>query len=684
MMQPSLGNIVQAIRKLARSESCDDQADEQLLSRFVKDRDEAAFQTLVQRHGPAVLGLCRRILGDAHLAEDALQAAFLILARRAAAIKRRQSLGSWLNRVAYHVALQARQERVRQQTRERSYSNIMEPREEKSNAAMSEVLEQELQRLPEKYRAPLLLCYLEGKTKSEAARQLGWTEGSIHGRLERARETLRTRLTRRGVALPAAGLLSALSNQLAPAAVPMALLNTTARSALLFVTGRTTSGLISIRALSLTQGMLNTMRIANMKMLTGVIALLAVLGVGIANWVIRSSAAEPTASTNQPSSKDTEPIAAENRQIRSVLETERVNHIVFVDNRRLLAGENEISLWDLYTGDEKAFGIDCPKLQRMTVSPDGQTIAAYSFWQEPNEGRKANPQTKFVLLNARSGRAIFELHNPRDVFAVFSAEGRSVRILVDELEEISKGGETVFQSIIVETASGKARSKDSFRSPPSAKVRGEYCRNEIVACDERTVVFMSRAGDLWICDAITGKKRGRVPVIDHTIAGDPTFWNRLSSDGCFWATMELGETGSIYFWDTTTGREIRRFPLWARDDGPEYKNLTELTPDSERVVASSPVSGLKLVDVKSSKVVATFKDVKKNEWACSMDGRTIAIGGKGNCVRLCRTDTGEQIRSINGLSGEIVSLAFSPDGSLLAAGCKDKKIRLWDLNAPAK
>jgi RNA polymerase sigma factor (sigma-70 family) len=179
-----------------------------------------------------VWNTCLRLLRHASDAEDAFQATFLVLARKAASITKRDSIGSWLYGVAYRVSLDARARAVRRRTHERQAN----PRTEElppdgDPAEVRQVLDEELGRLPEKYRAPLVLCYLEGKTNDEAAEQLGWTRGTIAGRLSRARELLRQRLTRRGLTLSSAALGTILTHTASPASVPAAASSSTLKVA---------------------------------------------------------------------------------------------------------------------------------------------------------------------------------------------------------------------------------------------------------------------------------------------------------------------------------------------------------------------------------------------------------------------------------------------------------------------
>jgi RNA polymerase sigma factor (sigma-70 family) len=212
-------------------------AEWQLLDRFLADQDSAAFEALVARFGPMVLGVCRRLLRDPHDAEDAFQATFMLLVRKARSIRNRGLVGPWLYRAAQRVCMRARRRAARRRVHEREGAGAAADRAETVGAAeldLAAVLHAELDRLPEKYRAPLVLCYLQGRTHAEAAVALRWPLGSVKGRLARARDLLRERLVRRGLAPTAVGTI-ALSSQEALACVPPALIHGTclvARAAL--------------------------------------------------------------------------------------------------------------------------------------------------------------------------------------------------------------------------------------------------------------------------------------------------------------------------------------------------------------------------------------------------------------------------------------------------------------------
>ena len=204
--------------------------DGELLERFVDGGDESAFESLVRRHGPMVLGLCRRALRDAHEAEDAFQATFLVLVRNARTIRKRESLASWLYGVARRVARRA-------QTGAKHRSMVLHgeamvstgPDSDDDRFEVLPIVHDEVERLPEKYRAPIVLCYFEGQSHEEAARHLDWPVGTVKGRLSRARGILQSRLVRRGLAL-SLGLVAFLEDE-ASAAVPEPLVEATVQSA---------------------------------------------------------------------------------------------------------------------------------------------------------------------------------------------------------------------------------------------------------------------------------------------------------------------------------------------------------------------------------------------------------------------------------------------------------------------
>ncbi|HEY3964319.1 MAG TPA: sigma-70 family RNA polymerase sigma factor [Planctomycetaceae bacterium] len=233
-----------------------DVSDPKLLARFSRNADEEAFSELVRRHGPLVLGVCRRILGDVHAADDAFQAVFLVLAKRSGTIHKPELLANWLYGVACRIARKARTKMRRDATRERGAVKVSQQDEwlDVEWTELKQALDEEVSQLPEKFRAPLVLCYLQGQTNAQAAEQLGWPPGSISERLAQAREMLRRRLNRRGMNLTAALLAVLLSQKVASAAVSPVLISATVQTAISGAAENSPASVVSQSILELAYG----------------------------------------------------------------------------------------------------------------------------------------------------------------------------------------------------------------------------------------------------------------------------------------------------------------------------------------------------------------------------------------------------------------------------------------------
>jgi RNA polymerase sigma factor (sigma-70 family) len=256
-----MATITHYLRKMVVAARVARAEDDQLLKRFVAQQDETALAALVQRYGALVYGLCRRILRDEHDAEDAFQASFLILVHKATTIKKNTSVGSWLCGVARRVALRAKGDLARRRARDRQARprHSAEPPSEVMERDLHELLDEEVNRLPEKYRLPVLLCYLEGKTFEEAARQLHCPLGTVSTRLAWARERMRSRLSHLGLDPSATAFTTLLSQHPGSPAVPPGLLDATIKAALLMSGGRATTGAATASVAALVEGVLQAM-----------------------------------------------------------------------------------------------------------------------------------------------------------------------------------------------------------------------------------------------------------------------------------------------------------------------------------------------------------------------------------------------------------------------------------------
>jgi RNA polymerase sigma factor (sigma-70 family) len=327
MADRQMREVVHHIRNLAAGQAASDVSDRDLLDRFLAGGDEAAFAALVERHGGMVLGVCRRVLRNAHDAEDACQAAFLVLARKAASIRNHESLASWLHGVGFFAATRLKRQLARRAAREALRREVPQAdvAAEVSWREMRALLDDELARLPDRFRSPLVLCYLEGRTRDEAAQQLGWTVGALRGRLERGRECLRARLARRGLTLSAALFAGALVESSASAAPPAEFVVLTVKAGLLYAAGRAPADVISVQVVTLAEGVLKAMLLSKLKIAAAVLVALAVLGASAASLTRQAFADRPAAAPAQLTAAEqpAEPPAKEKKDPADKLVTEK-------------------------------------------------------------------------------------------------------------------------------------------------------------------------------------------------------------------------------------------------------------------------------------------------------------------------------------------------------------------------
>jgi RNA polymerase sigma factor (sigma-70 family) len=291
------GNMGEVIRHLRRTVLLRDGAgltDGQLLERFISGREEAALEALVKRHSPMVWGVCRRTLRNIHDAEDAFQATFLVLVRKAASVVPKEMVGNWLYGVAHQTAQNVRATATRRRKRERQVTDMPEPATRHDNLwyDLQPLLDQELSRLPDKYRAAIVLCDLEGITRKEAARQLGVVEGTMASRLARARTMLAKRLARHGLGASGGALAAAVSQNAASASAPPLVLSSTIKAVSLVAAGKVATGAISAKVVALTEGVVRTMLLKQLKRMTVALTFLAISTLGVGTYSARSHSSD--------------------------------------------------------------------------------------------------------------------------------------------------------------------------------------------------------------------------------------------------------------------------------------------------------------------------------------------------------------------------------------------------------
>jgi RNA polymerase sigma factor (sigma-70 family) len=285
-----LRQAVRHLRGMLAAGEAEGLTEADLWGRYVRERDEAAFETLVRRHGPMVLGVCRRILSHEQDAEDAFQATFLVLVRRAASLRSPRTLANWLHGVARRTALEARRAAAKRRAKEAAALPRNVTPDDLDD--LRPALDHELGQLAEKYRTAIVLCDLEGKTRKEAARQLGWAEGTVASRLARGRSILARRLARRGFA--GTLVLTALVDGAAPAGVPSALLVSTVTAASCSAAREAAAnGALSGTVAALTEGVLKSMLLTKVKIAIAVVLVLGITALGAGGLISRILAAEP-------------------------------------------------------------------------------------------------------------------------------------------------------------------------------------------------------------------------------------------------------------------------------------------------------------------------------------------------------------------------------------------------------
>lgn len=519
---------------LGRSEATGS-PDAELLDRFVRWHDEAAFDLLVWRHEKMVLGVCRRLLRDEHDAEDAFQATFLTLARKAASIGRREAVASWLYQVAYRCALRMRQTLQRQ--RQGVVSGIASANVAVVDSGLAAVedsdlhaiVDEEVQRLPAKYRAAVVLCYLEGKSYQQAARELGCPTGTLSTRLHEARERLRRRLTARGV-VPAAALATLEGARETHAAARLAAVAVQAAGRI--IAGQSPADVVSSRTLEICTGVIQAMSLSKTKIIA-VVLLLGCLS-GLTGWTVRrvlpqALKEQRAESADKPASVIIDGKAVTWQECARLRGAVGRSHLVsFAPDGSALAaldGEDRLRVWN--TSDWRPrWEYHCrdrygKHLSYSTYfSPDGRRLHVVGKIADPRKPGQLKDEV--TLLDASSGRELARL------------PGYDLRYTPDKnmLATLQKNAVTLWD----------ARTFRKLRKiVPAAPVSGYYC---LFSKDASLVCMQTRSQRSQLWETATGKQRAR----------PEGFFPQISPDGKRVTTLLPG--GIVKVWDTANGKEL--------------------------------------------------------------------------------------------------------------------------------
>jgi RNA polymerase sigma factor (sigma-70 family) len=645
-----LGAVLQHVRKLAGARTGQNLPDGQLLHSFIAQRDDYAFSELVNRHGRLVLRVCRQVLGHEQDAEDAFQATFMVLAKKAESIRKKDSLSSWLYGVAYRTAMKAKTTAGKRNPPMNS-GRPMVPCEPPKEAALLEfqtLLHEEVNRLPEKFRVPFVLCCLEGKSQAEAAEQLGWKCGTVSGRLAQARERLRHRLISRGVTLSTLLGAFALSSSNASAVVPSALADTAIRAALVFIKGEAL-GTISTQVLSLAESVMKAMALTKCKggVTLALTAAMFATGVGLAAYQtfpprpptsavrdLPKRVVQGNDRTNRTSPKQARfddygdplpPGAIARVGTMRFRQGSQVYCVAFSTDGKLIASgsyHGDLCLWDRETGKLLRRFVDPfqdDKVRFVTAvafSADGEILAS-------NKGKAA-------LWDVRSGRLLRHIDKNFSICSMaFSPDGKSLALATDDEKGIW----------IFDPGTGKAR----------RAIEGHSGSVTAVTFSNGGEILASGGADktarIW--DFATGKEIRRFePQVDPLDRRERVMDVALSSDGMLLAAQTTKE---VFLWEVTTGREVHRFQAER-----QFWSLA-FSPDGTRLASAN-----RIWEVKTGQEICRLEGLPSSNGAFDPQGKTRV--------------------PVTGSMGGIVTgaLAFAPDGKALASGGYDGVIRLHD------
>jgi RNA polymerase sigma factor (sigma-70 family) len=691
MTKAVTSNIQQFLRRVVEDQRARELPDEDLLQRFIDRHDEVAFLALLRRHGPMVLGVCRALLPNEADGEDGFQATFLIFAQKARSIRKTPSLGSWLRGVAYRTARRAQTEFVRRHKHERlAARREAPPTDQMTWPEVQEVVHEELDNLSERYRAPLTLHYLQGKTLDESATQLGLAKSTLKTRLERARAALRARLVRRGLGSVGV-LLAAAWPSAADAGLPAALLGSTTSAALTVVAGQTPSAALSASVTALTEGVLNAMLITKLKIIAAVVAMLALTGLGL-GWFAHAMPLGPPAEqqvteTHQAADKAVVVDKTEPGHRHLVLQAPPpipVNSVAVSPDGSLIAtAADGVRLYDARTSALLRV-VDGAGGREVAFSPDGRTLAAAGFHLDKPFG---HPSTMLGIYDVQTGKRVQSLagHTEWETYAIaFSPDGKLFA---------STGADK--QILIWELATGTLRRRLADHPLPVTALA--------FSPDSETLAGGGADRTVRLWEAATGRLRRSLQGHSDwvcTVAFSPD-GKTIASGSCDWAYHRGRDTS---FFERPDPGCDSQWKVWDAATGDLKRTVTEsgrllslaFAPDGKSL-ACGVGKDVRLYDLGAEtpgRVVASH-DFAVTSIAFTKGGRAIITGSHDHTVKRTSLASGQTEWQAPGYFEQVNAVALSKDAALLATGSSDGRcangmlkpgakclgpgaVRLWD------
>jgi RNA polymerase sigma factor (sigma-70 family) len=696
--------MMQHIRGLVEARCPETLTDRELLSRFVQDQDGQAFAALVHRHGPMVLRVGRRLLQHEQDAEDVFQAAFLVLSRKAHANSTRwqPSIGNWLYGVAHRLALEARRRAARRRSRAAGTgpTQAADPLDELSVREAQLLLDEELSRLPEKLRSPVVLCCLEGLSREEAARRLGWPASLVKSRLEQGRQRLAFRLAQRGLTPTAALAATLLTEGTRSAAVAPTLANSTMRAAVAFGTG-TATGTISAPVVALAEGAMGAVSAMKLKSACVLLLMICMAGAGAMAW--QAPAGGPGAQEGAPPAGPASGVRMDRygdplppgatRRLGTVRfrHGDAISEVRFsTDGKTLVsrAWQQSVSFWDPATGRELRRVLLERDQRLLALSPDGKLLVCCKGDDGPLCLRDLATGKVLRRFAGDPGRTFHAAFSPDNQTLVAAAQDATIRFWAvatgEELRRTApQAGPTMALAFTRDGktfASGRGDGTITLWETPtgrqlrSPEKQGQFISALAFSPDGKLLAWGSstlNSGRIWLWDVRAGKE------VRH-LKGHPSQIGGLafSPDGKYLVSGGGRDDGSVRLWDVATGREV-----WQTPAHSHWPVAFAFSPDGKTLASGSTDGTVGVWDMATGKDLRPPADghfAAVNGLALSPDGRTLASGSWDRTIRLWDPAAGAERRRLTGHTDNVFGLAFSPDGRLLASTSYDSSVRLWD------